>query len=488
VRSDGADAGTRRLLGGGALVLGADALQLPSAILLAAYLSRRLGAEGLALYLLAASLVLAVELVVGALLSRATVQLVAETRDWEPAASLSLRWHAGASAALTAGLLLAVAPFEAPLGVPGLRAVLWIFALEIPLFGLARAHAHVLVGLGRFRERARAEAVRSVGRLALALTLVEAGLSVRGAALAAVGSTALELAAARAGVRIRWRAPAPDGLRRELLRYSTPLFLHGLALQLYHRLGLLLLVPLGTSVAAAGVYGAAESLMRLRRILGQSLTPLLLSSLTRLRRDGAEQEARALARNGLRAVFWTLPPVAAIAGAARPVMSWLFGPEFAGGGPILALLVWGAPAFLAISIATAILVAGNRPGATARLTVPMAPLALAGYLVVVPERGPLGAAAVTTGIVLLAALACLAAVRALWGVAPSPGTVARGAAAALLAYSLARALPAGGAWLLVELPAVAAIGCALQLLLGEASREELGRLKRWVAGARGTGV
>ena len=63
-----------------------------------------------------------------------------------------------------------------------------------------------------------------------------------------------------------------------------------MALQLFQRLGLLLLVPLGATVAAAGLYGAAESLLRVRRVLGQSLTPLLLSAITALERDGHAQE------------------------------------------------------------------------------------------------------------------------------------------------------------------------------------------------------
>jgi O-antigen/teichoic acid export membrane protein len=473
-------AALRRLVGGGAFVLAADSLQLPSAILLGAYLSRRLGVEDLGRYLYAASLVTALELVVAQIFSRATVQLVAERSEWEPVASLVLRWHVGISLGLTALVWLALAPSATIFGVEGLRELLLLFSLEIPLFSLARSHTHVLVGLGRFRARALASAVRWISRLALAVVLVEAGLSVAGAALAAVGSTALELAVARWFVRPRWRVPVPAGLGRRLFRFSAPLFLHGLALQLYHRLGMLVLVPFGATVAAAGLYGAAESLMRLRRILGQSLTPLVLSSLAQLERDGAPDEARALARNALRCTLFSVPPVAAISGAAAPLMAWIFGAEFRAGGPLLALLIWGAPAFLVISVATAVLVAGGRPEATLRLTLPMVPVALAGYALAVPHWGSLGAALVTSTVVLAIAIACLLAVRSLWGVAPPLPTLLRAAGIGALAFLGARALPLEGAWLLVELPLLVALGWGAFLALGEASRDELDTVRRWL--------
>ncbi|HVS04182.1 MAG TPA: lipopolysaccharide biosynthesis protein [Thermoanaerobaculia bacterium] len=473
----------RRLLGGGAFVMAAEILQLPSTILLAAYLSRKVGAEGLGLYLYAAAVVITVEVVVSTLFSRATVQLVAETPSWQPVASLVLRWHVGVGVAALLLLWAAVAPFAVPFGVPGLRQALLLFSLEIPLSALARTHTHVLVGLGRFRERAASSAARWVGRLVLAVAFVEMGLGVRGAVLGAVGSTALELLVARRFVAPRWGLPAPEGLRRRLFGYSLPLFLHGASLQLFNRLGLLLLVPLGASVAAAGLYGAADSLMRLRRILGQSLTPLVLTSLTELLRDGARGEARSLARAALRGILLTVVPVAAVAGAAPQLMAWLFGDEFRAGGPLLAVLMWAAPGFLVISIAAAVLVAAGKPGSTVRLTVPMVPLALVGYALAVPRYGALGAAVVTSATVVVVAVACLGAVHRLWRVAPPLGTLARGALIAPMVYLGAGALPQEGWWLVLELPLLAAAGLGLFLALGEASGEELQRLRRWFGGA-----
>ena len=347
----------RQLLGGGTFVLLADALQLPSALVLGMYLSRRLGAEGLGLYLLAANLIGWLELAVSTLLARATVHLVADSHDWKPIASLALRWHGGVCLVVLAALWLVVAPFPQVLGTPGLASCVLLFSLEIPFFAITRSHAHVMLGLGLYRARAWTSAARWTTRCLLGILLVELGLGVKGAILGALGSTLVELVVARWYVRPPLLAPTPPGLRRKLFDYSWPLFLHGVSIQLFHRLGLLLLVPLGGTVAAAGVYGAADSLLRIRRTFGQSLTPLLLSTLSRMRRDDQEEAASRLSRTALRLVLWTAPAMAAIAGAAAPIMAWLFGSAFTDGGAVLAVLIAGAPPFLAISVATAIFTA-----------------------------------------------------------------------------------------------------------------------------------
>jgi O-antigen/teichoic acid export membrane protein len=458
------------------MVLGADALQLPSALVLGIYLGRRLGAEGLGLYLLATSLVGWVELVVSSLFSRATVQLVAETRDWRPVASLVLRWHLAVSLAFFGALWLVVAPFSSRIGGE-LATCLLLLSWEFPLFGLARSHGHVLVGLGRFREKAWTSAARWSSRLVLAIGFVELGLGVRGAILGAVASTAVELAASRWFVRPSLRLASPAGLRRKLFDYSWPLFLHGVSLQLFHRLGLLLLVPLGGTLASAGVYGAADSLLRLRRVLGQSLAPLLLSTLSRLGRDGEHEATVRLSRNAVRFVLFTSVPIAVIAGAATPIMSWLFTPTFASGGPILAVLILNAPPFLLISVATAVFTASGRPRAPVALTAPMVPVALVGYLFAIPRWGGLGAAWVTTLTIACAGLGCLVALARYCAVPVPAATAVRAAAIGAAAFAAARVLPVEGWWLLLELPALATAGAALFLAMGEVGPEE----RSWLA-------
>ncbi|HVS64092.1 MAG TPA: oligosaccharide flippase family protein [Thermoanaerobaculia bacterium] len=478
----------KRLLDGGSLVLAADALQGPVAVVLAAYLGRRLGIEGLALYLLAASVVTWFEIATSSLFSRATVQLVGEAHEWRPVASLVLRWHLGSSLAMATILLVVAEPVERMLGVESLGQILRLFALEPPLFALARAYTQVLVGLGRFRARALCSAGRSLARLVIAVVLVEAGMGVQGAVLASIGSAAFELALARFQIRLPLMERPPRGLGRRLLSYSLPLFANGMSLQLFHRLGLLLLVPLGGSLAGAGIYGAAQNLLRVRRILGQSLTPLLLSSLTRLRRDGEVDGAGALARDALSWSLYPTPVIATLAGAASGVMALVFGAEFAEGGPVLAWLLASAPSFLVLSVATAALVSEGRPAVPVKLSVPTVVVAALGMVWAVPRAGAVGAAATTSICAGGCALAALLVLGRGLDIAPRAATVARCAIVSGVAWLAARTAPLEGWWLLIELPAIALAALALLVVLGEqraAASRALRKLFPRVAAPRG---
>src|SRR5207248_7144370 len=52
-------------------------------------------------------------------------------------------------------------PVARGLGTPALAWLLAILALDIPLFSLSQAHRNLLVGLGRFKERAYTSVARS---------------------------------------------------------------------------------------------------------------------------------------------------------------------------------------------------------------------------------------------------------------------------------------------------------------------------------------
>jgi Na+-driven multidrug efflux pump len=84
---------------------------------------------------------------------------------------------------------------------PALTTYLRLFALDIPLFSLARAHRRILVGIGAFRQQALATASRWIARLLFIVLLVEQGLSVQGAILASIGASMVELVVGRLHVR-----------------------------------------------------------------------------------------------------------------------------------------------------------------------------------------------------------------------------------------------------------------------------------------------
>jgi O-antigen/teichoic acid export membrane protein len=445
-------AGLRRegALGGTVRIFLGEALAIPTGLLTAAFLTRRLGPDVYGLFALAATIVAWVSWSLGSVFARSTVKLVAQAHDWRPAGAVVLRAYLAVGLFAGGVLALLARPIADLLGEPALASGLRLFALDVPLFGLAHAHRNILVGTGGFTARAKGAAARWTARLVLIVALVGAGLSLTGAILGSIGASLVEIAVCRRYVRPPLRGAAPLALR-DLVGYALPLLFAGLSLRVFDRLDLLALKALGGSAAQAGFYGAAQSAALLPGIFAVSFSPLVLSTLARALHEGREPAARALARDALRVAICLLPFAALISGAAPEVTTLVFGERFLPAARPLGLLIFAAMGLVLLSVSTAILVALGRPGLTLSLTAPLPLLALGGHLALIPRLGMLGAALVTTGFAALAAGAGLACVRAVWEVAPSAATLARSALLSALAYGLAASWPTPGVLVLLKL-------------------------------------
>jgi O-antigen/teichoic acid export membrane protein len=150
-----------------------DALILPTGLVTAGFLTRRLGPEDYGLFTLATVLV--------SVANRSSCRSSRPRRS----ASSEPRKTGGRSAPrwrayLVAGLRLALAFVAAalPVGIvfreQRLAGYLALAAVEIPLLSFCQAHINVLVGLGGFRD-SRAGAGRPLGRAALLLTRIGRG-------------------------------------------------------------------------------------------------------------------------------------------------------------------------------------------------------------------------------------------------------------------------------------------------------------------------
>src|SRR5262249_2644962 len=155
---------------------------------------------------------------------------------------------------------------------------------------------------------------RWAARLLLIVALVEIGLSVSGAILGSIGASLVELGIGRFYV-------CPSLLRRsgfparQLWGYAAPLFLFALTMRIFDKVDLFALKALGGTAAQAGFYGAAQNLSLMPGIFALSFSPLLLSSLSRLLRDGNDSLAREMSRNAMRGVIALLPFAGMTAGA-----------------------------------------------------------------------------------------------------------------------------------------------------------------------------
>jgi O-antigen/teichoic acid export membrane protein len=445
---------------------------VPTGLLITAFLTRRLGPSDYGLFALAASLVGWVEWALAAAFARAGIRFVGSVADWRPVGVTLVRLYLAASLGATILFWLLASPVASLLDESALATYLRLFALDIPIYGLAHAHLQILIGVGRYNERALVSGARWIGRLVLIVALVGVGFSVPGAILGSIGASLIELTVARFYVRPSLRHREALAVAR-LWGYAAPLLLWALALRLFDRLDLLVLKSLGGTAADAGIYGAAQTVSLSLGLFTVAFAPLLLSTISRALRDGYLDEARTIARNAMRAVIMLGPVAALLAGASAEISLVAFGAKFMTAAPLIGPLALAALALNMMNVATSILTAAGKPRWTFLLVGPLVPLALLGHLLLIPRYGALGAASVTAICASLSAVAQLAASYRLWSAVPPLGTVVRSALLCMVAYVSAAVWPTPGLLLFVKLPVLALLVLAGYVLLGEFTSSEI---------------
>jgi O-antigen/teichoic acid export membrane protein len=467
-----------RLMRGGIRVLLAESLLIPSGLLTAAYLGRRLGPDGYGLFMVAAALVAWVEWGLTGLFARASVKFVAESVDWRPIGSTIVSVHLALATAAAVLLAASAGVIARLMDTPALAVPLRLFALDIPLFCLAQAHRSILVGTGRFGERALVAAFRWVSRLLLVILFVELGLSIEGAVLGSIGASLVEVVACRRMVRPALSARAALSVGR-LWSVVAPLLVSALAMRFFDRLDLVALTSLGGTPGQAGQYGAAQNLALLPGLVGTSFTPLLLATLARAFRDGVHESASRIGSGAMRWVLLLAPPAALAAGASDGIVRLVFGPAFAPAAPLVGPLLFAAIAVVMIAVCNSILTAAGRPGLTAVFTAPLPVVAGLAYLAVIPRFGLLGAAQVTLVTSVVAALALCIAVFRVCRVLPPAATLLRSAVTSAAVYAAALAWSPPGALVLLELAVLAPAVVLALLATGELTPGELASCRAW---------
>ena len=450
----------------------AEALILPSGLVVVIFLTRRLGPEGYGLFTLATAFVLWLEVIISEIFSRATVKFVSETSDWQSVGSVVMRLHLAVSVGTALILFFSADAISTLLKEPVLADYLKLLALDIPLFSLASAQRYILIGTGGFRMRALMSAGRHITRLIFVIILVELGLSVPGAILGGIGASMVELFMGSYFVRLSpfRRASFPA---RRLYGYAVWLFLHSISMIIYNKMDLFMLKILGGTADQAGIYGAAQNLAIIPSIFAFSFSPLLLSTLSRMLREGDGPGAKDLGRDAMRAVFWMLPLGGMVAGAAQEIVVLTFGRLYVSAGSLLALLIFAALCTVMISVTTATLTAAGKPSWTFALTGPLIPLALGGHLLMIPRFGSVGASLVTTVFSVCCALGAVLAVYRLWGVLPPVWTLARCILIGGGAFFLAKLWPTPGFWLLLKLTSIVLLIALGFLVSGEFRASEI---------------
>ncbi|MEY2440325.1 MAG: hypothetical protein QOI34_1710 [Verrucomicrobiota bacterium] len=458
----------------------AEALLLPTGLITAGFLTRKLAPEGYGLFTVAASLIAWIEWSITATFSRAAFKLIGESDDWRPIGAALARLHLWLGIAGGVLVWIFADTIAAILKAPALGGYLRLFAIDIPIFSLAQAHRGILVGVGAFRPRAMVTAIRWVTRLILIIALVQIGFSIIGAILGSIGASLVELAACRFYVRpaIFARTSIP---MRQLWDYAFPLFLYAASTRLLDKLDLFMLQGLRGNVPEAGMYGAAQNLTLVAGLFALSFSPILLATLSRMLRIGELELARRTARDALRVVLLMLPFAAMTSGAAQEIAVETFGQAFRPTATPLAILIFGSVATVTISVTTAILTAAGRPRLTAVLTAPLVIAAAAGHYLVIPKFGSFGAATIATSVSMVGAIASVLVLRQVWAVKFPAFCLVRGVLIGAGAYTLATSWPVSGILLLMlKLSTIGLLILFAFALLGEFNQTEWAAMRAFL--------
>ena len=465
-----------RLTDGVVLGFAAELVLLPTGLVTAAVLTRTLGPAGYGMFSVAATFITWVALTTTTLLARAAVKFVSEADDWRDVGSGVLRWRLVVGSAAFLVVLIGAPAFARLLGAPELTPYLRVFAIDLLLFNVARAYRDVLTGRGEFRSVAVVSAARWLARLALIIALVRITGSIMGAVLGSVGATAAELLVAQRFGHVPLRGRSTIAWSR-MWQVAAPLVVYGAAMQLFSKIDLFVLSALRGASADAGLYAAAQNLAVPPGLFALALAPLLLATLGRLRRAGADADARRVARDALRVSIALVPMAAVVAGTADELVRVVFGPSFIASGVLLALLFTAGVALVVMSVSVSVVTATDAHGVVSVLGVGVLVGALAGHLVLIPRYGALGAAMVTACASVAGGLASVLLAQRAWRV-NAYRTLIRGALIAGPVYWLATLLPVrGGVALVAKLAGLSALVVAAFVATGELDADERRRVR-----------
>lgn len=455
-------------------------LLLPTGLVTAGVMARVLGPADYGRFSLASSIVGWLTLSTVALLSRAAIKMVGEASDWRPVSATLLRARVWMGGIATLLLMLLASVLTVVFDARALQPVLQLFALDVLLSNIVRAHRETLTAVGRYRTVAGISMMRWLVRMILILLMVVWFRSVIAAVVATITTTAIELIVARRQVKIPWRAASPASTR-ELWNVAAPLLVFGLAFQLHTRLDLFALTVLQRHAANAsqqtGWYGAAQNLAVVPGLFMMTVAPLLLATLSRMQRDGHHPEAIALSRTVLRVTAALLPGAAIVASCAPALVVTIFGADFAGAGVLLGPLFAAGLSLCVLSVTVSILTAANKPRAVSTLGVLLLTVAVIAQVFMVPRYGAPGAALATLVSSVVTCVVSLAWVYRVWRLQVIT-TLLRGAVVSALVFVLGTYWDTSTWWMLVlKLAGLSVAMMAFFVLLGEVSRSDRVRLR-----------
>ena len=319
----------------------ASGLGLPTGLITAAFLTRKLGPQDYGLYTVAVAIVVLVEISITLGFNRTAVKFVSEANHWESVATGLLKAQFLVSILAAVAMLGAAPILGSWLKSPDLATYLALFSLDIPLSALAGIHRSILIGRGWFGLRALLTGTYWVVRMTLIIVFVTLKPTITAALLGCIGTSAFLLCAARIFIRPPLFKHSRFPIRK-LWDYAWPLFFYTVGMHFLNRVDLIFVKAWGGAADMAGFYGAAQNLAIVPVLFTGSFAPLLLAKLSRFFARGEEKSAKTMIGESVRLVVCLLPFAGMSAGAAKELAVAIYGGPFLFSGPLLALLIFAA--------------------------------------------------------------------------------------------------------------------------------------------------
>jgi len=304
-------------------------------------LARALGPQDYAIYGIVLSVLVWLEQVGRFAIPTAAAKLIAEDdalgRGIERATVLlNLLLYGG----IFACLWLAAPLVASTLGIPGGAFLFRLAALDLPLFGAYTALQAIHQGHHRFLRLGGAGIIYALTKFAGVWVIIQLGVSVEKALIVNVLTTVAGVAFLFAPLSARgesnWRKAV-----QPILRIAGPMAVYSLFLMMAGNLNLWLLqLVRPTETGMTGVYLAALNIARVPGFGLVAVAAVILPSISRAVADEDRELVRRYIYQALRFFLLLYLPVAfAVGFLSEDVMRLAYGTKYAGGGPLLALLL-----------------------------------------------------------------------------------------------------------------------------------------------------
>ena len=178
------------------------AICLPTGLLTAGFLSRKLGPGDYGTLTLTVTIVFLIEMALTSGFKRSSEKLIAENIDWENIAGKALQTQL-ILAIITVCLLFLISPILASLlNAPEISYYLRVYAVYLPIGGLVGVYQSILVGRGHYRAKAILNGMYWIIRLVLVFLIVSINLSITAVLIANICTSILVLMLVHNIVRI----------------------------------------------------------------------------------------------------------------------------------------------------------------------------------------------------------------------------------------------------------------------------------------------